>query len=82
MPKAVAPKFHYHSVQTHAVMHNSTRRVKRNIVSVNGAKGRKTVEVLDTNKSRKVKRNSKALKPKEIANIRKGIFMPTLFRRM
>ena len=81
MPKD-APKFHYHSVQTHAVMHNGTRRIKRNVVTVNGAKGRKTVETYDSKKSRKVSKNTKALKPKEIANIRKGIFMPGLFRGM
>ena len=81
MPKAT-PRFHYHSVQTHAVASNGTRRIKRNTVTVNGAKGRKTVETYDSNKSRKVSKNTKALKPKEIANIRKGIFMPGLFRGM
>ena len=81
MPKAT-PKFHYHSVQTHALMANGTRRIKRNVVTVNGAKGRKTVETYDSNKSRKVSKNTKVLKPKEIANIRKGIFMPGLFRGM
>lgn len=77
-----APKFHYHSVQTHTLIHNGTRRIKRNSVAINGTKGRKTTEIYDSKKSRKVAKNTKVLRPKEIANIRKGIFMPGLFRGM
>ena len=75
-------KFHFHSKQIHAFIKNGERKTRKNIVTVNGKKGKKSVEIYDSTKKRKTYRNSKALSKKEITNIRKGIFMPGLFRSL
>jgi ribosomal protein L29 len=73
-------KFHFHSVQVHGVMVNGRRKTRKNIVQVNGTKGEKRVEVYDSSKKRKTYKNSKKLSVREIANIRRGKFMPGLFK--
>lgn len=78
---ANASKFHYRSIQVHSFAANGKRMTRKNIVTVNGKKGTKTVHTYDSTKPKKrTRKNSKALTPKEVANIRKGIFMPGLFR--
>lgn len=75
-----APKFKFHSVQVHGIMTNGRRKTRKNVVSVDGKKGEKRVEIYDSTKKRKTYKNSKKLSAKEIANIRRGKFMPGLFR--
>ena len=76
----MAKPFFFHSEQVHAVVKNGHHKTRRNIVTVKGNKGTKKIEVLDTKHGKKVKKNSKSLTKKEIKNIRKGVFMPKLFR--
>jgi hypothetical protein len=75
-----AHKFHYRSVQVHSVMTNGKRMTRKNVVALNGKKGTKTVHTYDSTKAKKTRKNTKPLTAKEISNIRKGIFMPTLFK--
>lgn len=72
--------FQFHSVQVHAVLTNGRRKTRKNIVSVKGSKGQKKVEIYDSSKKRKTFKNSKRLTAAEIANIRRGKFMPGLFK--
>ena len=75
-----AHKLHYRSVQVHSFASNGKRMTRKNVVTVNGKKGKKTVHTYDSTKPKKTRKNTKALSAKEIANIRKGKFMPGLFR--
>jgi hypothetical protein len=79
MPPA-APKFHYRSVQVHSFASNGKRMTRKNIVTVNGKRGTKTVHTFDSTKPKKTRKNTKKLTRKEISNIHKGVFMPGLFR--
>lgn len=72
--------FHFKSVQIHGTVVNGRRKTRKNTVRVNGSKGEKKIEIFDSSKKRKTYTNSKKLSAKEIANIRRGIFMPGLFR--
>jgi hypothetical protein len=73
--------FRFHSTQFHAFSTNGQRKTRKNIVKVNGKKGTKRVEIYNSVK-RKTYRNSKKLTAKEIANIRRGKFMPGLFKAL
>lgn len=72
--------FKFRSHQVHHVQANGHRRTRRNIVRVHGTKGTKVVEIHDSKHGKT--RRSKALTRKEIQNIKKGVFMPALFRKM
>ena len=73
-------KFHYRSVQVHSFVANGKRVTRKNVVTVNGKKGTKTVHTYDSTKAKKTRKNTKALTAKEVSNIRKGKFMPDLFK--
>ena len=69
--------FVFRSHQSHTIVKNGKRVTRRNNVNVSGSKGSKEVEVVQSGKTRRAK---KALTKREITNIRKGVFMPRLFR--
>jgi hypothetical protein len=70
--------FTFHSNQKHTVIKNGKRFTRRNNVAVSGNKG--TKEIVVASPGKKTKKTRKALTKREISNIRKGIFMPALFR--
>ena len=70
--------FIFRSHQSHSTIKNGKRVTRRNNVNVSGSKGSKAVEIIQSGK--KTRRTKKALTKREITNIRKGVFMPTLFR--
>jgi hypothetical protein len=70
--------FVFNSNQSHTVIKNGKRFTRRNNVSVSGNKGSKEVQIVKPGK--KAKKTRKALTKREISNIRKGVFMPSLFR--
>jgi hypothetical protein len=73
-------QFHYTSVQIHSFISNGKRKTRKNVVRVNGKKGTKSMHTYNSSKKRKTFKTSKRLTATEIANIRRGKFMPGLFR--
>lgn len=70
--------FQFRSHQVHSTLKNGKRVTRKNTVRVNGAKGTKTVEVRAA--GAKAHKKTKALTRREISNIKRGTFMPGLFR--
>lgn len=72
-------KFSYHSEQVHSIYENGKGMTRKNLVKINNGKGHKAVETYDV-KGHKLNSAKKALTPKEITCIKKGQFIPGLFR--
>lgn len=71
--------FTYHSEQVHSEFQNGKGQTRRNIVSIRNGKGHKAVETYNS-KGRKLNSTKKALTTAEMDCIKKGKFIPGLFR--
>jgi len=71
--------FQYHSQQVHSHIVNGEGTTKVQTVSVNGKKGTKEVVVKNA-KGKTLSKTRKALKSKDIHNIKNMNFIPGLFK--
>jgi 2-methylcitrate dehydratase PrpD len=71
--------FSYHSEQVHSTFENGKGQTRRNVVDIKNGKGTKAVEEYKPDGTRK-NRKEKALTQKELECIKKGKFIPGLFK--
>lgn len=71
--------FSYHSEQVHSTFENGKGSTRRNVVDIKNGKGTKAVEEYKADGTRKT-RKEKELTAKELECIKKGQFIPGLFK--